>query len=246
MKANKKLISVLGILWLGLSGLAFADLATDDAMRVAIESKLDQQEISNGGGPQVEVRNGIVTLRGKVQSLWAKRKAIELAMDVDGVDVVEDGLEIASGESDEAVAKAVARVVRRYPHFTIFDDVNVGIEGGNVLLTGRVTMPFKSEEIERRVSRVMGVQSLTNEITALPTNINDDRIRANLAYRIYSDDLFAGYASRVNPPIHIVVERGNVSLTGVVHSEVQKRKAEVIARQTFGVFDVENRLTVGD
>ena len=32
------------------------------------------------------------------------------------------------------------------------------------MLTGRVTMPFKSEEIESRVSRVMGVQSLENGI----------------------------------------------------------------------------------
>lgn len=246
MKVHKNLVCILGILWLGVAGLAVADIAADDAMRAAIASKLDREGMTRGGGPHVEVRDGIVTLSGSVKSLWAKTEAIALAMEVDGVDAVEDELEIAFGESDEAVAGAVARVVRRYPHFTIFDDVNVGIENGNVLLTGRVTMPFKSDEIERRVSRVMGVQSLTNEITSLPTNIHDDRIRANLAYRIYSDDVFAGYASRVHPPVHIIVERGKVALTGAVNSEVQKRKAEVIARSTFGVFAVDNRLTVGD
>ena len=246
----QKAVCFLGILWLGFTGLAGADagadVLSDDAARVAIETKLEKKNIINGGGPQVTVNEGVATLTGNVKSLWAKNKAIELAMEVEGVDTVNDELVIAFAESDKAVGEAVAKVVLRYPHFTIYDDVNVGIDNGNVLLTGRVTMPFKSDEIESRVSRVMGVQSLTNEIETLPTNIGDSRIRATLAYRIYRDTLFQHYAFRVNPPVHIIVERGNVALTGAVSSEVEKRKAEHIARSTFGVFKVENRLTVGD
>jgi osmotically-inducible protein OsmY len=248
MKLHKA-VSFLGILWVGVAGLAAADTPdtlTDDATRVAIEAKLDDANIVNGGGPRVDVREGVVTLTGSVKSLWAKTKAIELAMELDDVVVVEDQLEIAAAESDDALVEAVSKTVLRYPHFTIYDDVNVAIDDGNVVLTGRVTMPFKSDEIESRISRVMGVQSLTNEIKTLPTNIGDEQIRANLTYRIYSDALFQRYAFRANPPIHIIVERGNVALTGAVGTEVERRKAEVIARQTFGVFDVDNRLTVGD
>lgn len=242
----QKAVCFLGILWLGIAGLAGADVLTDDAARVAIETRLDKAHIINGGGPQVDVHEGVVTLTGNVKSLWAKQKAIELAMDVDGVDVVEDRLEIAFAESDKALGEAVAKAVLRYPFFTIYDDVNVAVDDGNVFLTGRVTMPFKSDEIENRISKVMGVQSLTNEVETLPTNIGDERIRASLSYRLYSDSLFQRYAFRVNPPIHIIVERGNVALTGAVGSEVERRKAEIIARSTFGVFKVENRLRVGD
>jgi hyperosmotically inducible protein len=242
----QKAVCFLGILWLGIAGLAGADVLTDGDARVAIETKLAKAHIINGGGPQVDVNEGVVTLTGNVKSLWAKHKAIELAMDVDGIDVVEDRLEIAFAESDKELSAAVAKAVLRYPFFTIYDDVNVAIDDGNVFLTGRVTMPFKSDEIESRISKVMGVQSLTNEVETLPTSINDERIRANLSYRIYSDTLFQRYAFRVNPPVHIIVERGNVALTGAVGTEVEKRKAEIIARSTFGVFKVENRLTVGD
>lgn len=242
----QKAVCFLGILWLGIAGLAGADVLTDDAARVAIETRLDKAHIINGGGPQVDVHEGVVTLTGNVKSLWAKQKAIELAMDVHGVDVVEDRLEIAFAESDKALGEAVAKAVLRYPFFTIYDDVNVAVDDGNVFLTGRVTMPFKSDEIESRISKVMGVQSLTNEVETLPTNIGDERIRASLSYRLYSDSLFQRYAFRVNPPIHIIVERGNVALTGAVGSEVERRKAEIIARSTFGVFKVENRLRVGD
>ena len=38
----------------------------------------------------------------------------------------------------------------------------------------------------------------------------------------------------------------HVALEGAVLSEIEKRKAEHIARSTFGVFSVENRLRVGD
>jgi osmotically-inducible protein OsmY len=56
--------------------------------------------------------------------------------------------------------------------------------------------------------------------------------------------MFMGFAQRTNPPIHIIVERGNVTLTGAVRSQVEKRQAESIVRSTFGVFQVTNRLTV--
>ena len=114
-----------------------------------------------------------------------------------------------------------------------------------VNLTGRVTWPFKATEIAERVSRVLGVQELRSEIQVLPVNSHDSRLRRVLAFRIYRDPVFVGLGNRVNPPIHIVVERGRVTLTGAVRSKVEKRKAEIIARSTFGVFSVENRLRIG-
>jgi len=49
-------------------------------------------------------------------------------------------------------------------------------------------------------------------------------------------------ATQVNPPIHVVVENGHVTLAGVVNSEVERRKAETVARATFGVLGVTNSL----
>jgi osmotically-inducible protein OsmY len=44
-----------------------------------------------------------------------------------------------------------------------------------------------------------------------------------------------------NPPIHIVVERGRVTLTGVVQSNVDRVLARSLATQ-FGAFSVTNQL----
>ncbi len=224
------------------SGIAYADEVRDAAIRAALEEELDSKDLR---GPAVEVKEGVVTLTGKSRSVWAKTRAVELSMKTEGVVAVEDRLEIARGESDQKVAEEIAKAVNRYPNFTIYDDVNLAIDNGAVTLNGRVTMPYKSEEIATRVSKVLGVQSVENRIETLPVNIGDQKLRAALLYRIYGDSMFREYASRVNPPIHIVVERGRVALTGAVRSEVEKRKAEHIARSTFGVFAVENRLHVG-
>ena len=56
--------------------------------------------------------------------------------------------------------------------------------------------------------------------------------------------MFLGFSQQNHPPIHIIVERGNVMLTGAVRSNVEKRQAESIVRSTFGVLQVTNRLTV--
>jgi hypothetical protein len=72
--------------------------------------------------------------------------------------------------------------------------------------------------------------------------LTDQQIRYAAAVRIYNDPLFWNYAIQVNPPIHIVVKHGRVTLSGVVMSEVERRKAEQIARSIFGVLTVENKL----
>ncbi len=242
MKKSKKILVLTLVATLGGFSLAAAATLNDAEIQSAIESKFENKKILNGGGPWVAVENGVVTLDGKVKSVWAKNEAIKLAMEVDDVIAVEDELEIAFGESDEKVAKEVAKKIRNYVFFTVYDDVNLAVEAGHVLLKGRVTMPYKATNIEERVSKVLGVQSVTNELQTLPTSIYDARLRVSLTNRIYGDPLFREYAFRVNPPIHIVVEGGRVVLTGAVRSNVEKIKAERIARSTFGVFSVENRL----
>ena len=96
--------------------------------------------------------------------------------------------------------------------------------------------------LAKLASRVSGVQAVTDKLEVLPVSSVDDSTRYAIAVRLYSDPLFWNYATQVNPPIHIIVRNGQVTLTGVVISEVDRREAELIARGVFGVFGVENRL----
>jgi hyperosmotically inducible protein len=137
--------------------------------------------------------------------------------------------------------RKVEKQVLQYPHFTIFDSVNAEINNGVVQLTGRVTMPYKSADIERRIARLDGVTRVDNRIGVLPVSQFDDDLRFRIARAIYSNPALQMYAFRVNPPIHVIVEHGRVTLEGVVLSNMDRVVARSIA-SNFLAFDVKNEL----
>ena len=142
---------------------------------------------------------------------------------------------------DFQVAKDIAKTVQRYTRFTIFDDVSANVKDGAVTLTGKVTMPYKREDIEKRIAKVDGVRSVNDQISVLPVSQFDDELRYRIARSIYNNSNFWNYAVMPNPPIHIVVEHGRVTLTGVVQSDVDRMLARSLATQ-FGALSVTNAL----
>src|SRR5690606_32889883 len=137
---------------------------------------------------------------------------------------------------------SISEEVRNYSRFTIFDDVRVSLGEDNVVvLSGKVTMPFKKDDIERVVRQVPGVTAVRNELEVMPTSPFDDELRCRIARAIYGHSAFWHYAAMADPPIHIIVERGHVTLTGVVNSNVERMLARSLAT-TFGAFSVKNEL----
>ena len=143
--------------------------------------------------------------------------------------------------ADLQTFREVQRQVLRYPHFTIFDSIGADVDEGIVTLTGKVTMPYKKSDIEKRVRRLSGVREVHNRIEVLPASQFDDDLRYYIARAIYGHPMFEPYAVMVNPPIHVVVERGRVTLEGVVNSEVERALAGSLA-SSFLAFEVKNAL----
>jgi len=215
--------------------------ASDETLGRLVTQRLMDEDMTR---VSVSVASGIVTLRGTVPTLWVKHRAIEEASKVDDVISVFSELKVPRGESDERIAAQVGQRLQRYILFTIFDDANVEVDNGVVTLTGRVTLPYKADAFADLAAHISGVQEVRNEVRALPVSLFDDQLRYAVARRIYGDSLFSRYATQANPPVHIIVERGKVTLTGVVFSEVERRKAEAIARDTFSVMAVTNKLRI--
>jgi hyperosmotically inducible protein len=135
----------------------------------------------------------------------------------------------------------VQKQVLRYAWFTIFDNIETHVNDGVVTLHGKVTMDYKKNDIEKRVARVDGVKQVVNKIDVLPVSQFDDRLRIQLARAIYGNPNFRQFANMVNPPIHIVVERGRVTLEGVVNNNVDRMIVNAIANN-FLAFKVTNEL----
>lgn len=148
---------------------------------------------------------------------------------------------LAENREDFRVFRDISDEVLRYSRFTIFDSVHASVDEGVVTLTGKVTMPYKRTDIEKRVATVDGVREVHNRLEVLPVSIGDDELRHRIARSIYGNSAFWNYASMANPPIHIVVEHGRVTLEGVVNNNVERMLARSLAT-TFGAFSVTNNL----
>jgi osmotically-inducible protein OsmY len=142
---------------------------------------------------------------------------------------------------DMQVSKDIAAKVNHYSQFTIFDDVSGVVNNGVVTLTGKVTMPYKRDEIAKRVASVDGVREVRNGIGVLPVSNLDDQLRRRIARSIYSNPILRIYGIGPNPSIHIVVDHRRVTLTGVVNSDVDRRVARNLADQ-FPAASVTNNL----
>jgi hyperosmotically inducible protein len=142
---------------------------------------------------------------------------------------------------DFQVFNDVATAITHYTQFTVFDNVDVVVKDGLVTLTGDVTMPYKREDLEKRVAKVDGVRQVRNQIKVLPVSQSDDRLRYRIARAIYDNPNFWNYAIGPNPPIHIIVQHGRVTLTGVVNNDADRLIARSLAHQ-FPAMSVKNEL----
>ena len=131
--------------------------------------------------------------------------------------------------SDAEIAKSITHEIRMYPRYSIWDDVSFRVVNGQVDLLGVVNQPYKKADIHRLVQRVEGVTSVTDEIKVLPLSPNDDRLRLRIARAIYGDPVMNRYALNPLPTIHIIVENGQVTLTGVVANQMDKNIAGIRA-----------------
>lgn len=147
----------------------------------------------------------------------------------------------AQDREDLQIFRDISRQVLQYPHFTIFDTINAQVEDGVVVLTGKVTMPYKIEDIGERVARVNGVRQVQNNVTVLPVSGYDDELRFRISRAIYGNSNFWTYGAMANPPIHIIVENGRVTLEGVVNSNIDRMLARSLA-SSFGAFSITNNL----
>ena len=146
--------------------------------------------------------------------------------------------------SSNRIAREVRHELVMLPYYGVFDNLAYRVDGGTVTLMGEVTRPTLKSDAENVVRRIEGVEQVINNIEVLPLSPNDDRIRLAEYRTIYGDPALNRYGLQAVPPIHIIVNNGNVTLEGVVASEMDKNVANIRANGVPGVFSVKNNLRV--
>jgi len=166
----------------------------------------------------------------------------------------------------------VQKKLRSLPNYSVFDWITFGFHGKTLVLKGYASRPIVKSDAGNAVKGIPGIESVDNQIEVLPLSNNDDRIRAAVYNRIYTQPTLRKYNANQgslaqamgpggrsfgmmaggitnNPPIgfhaiHIIVKNGNVTLYGVVNNEMDSNIAGIQANAAPGAFSVDNDLIV--
>ena len=177
-----------------------------------------------------------------------------------------------SQEDTLRIVQEVQKKLAGLTTYSVFDWLTFGVQGKTIILKGYASRPILKSDAENAVKRIKGVENVINQIEVLPNSPNDDRIRAAVYNRIYTQPTLAKYNANQgslaralgpggrsvalmaggitnDPPIgfhaiHIIVKNGNVILYGVVNNETDKAIAGMQANSAPGAFSVDNDLIV--
>lgn len=195
--------------------------------------------------------DGAVTLSGTVQSWQEKQIVMKAAKGVTGVQSLNDQLmvEYALARTDEEIRPEIEQALK----WDVLVDhalIDVGVTNGNVMLTGTVG---SAAEKRRAIADawVAGVTSVDASGLEVARWARDEDLRAD-KYEPKPDDEIAVAATAAiaaDPRVEVadvtvLVNAGNVTLSGSVGSLQAKRAAAQDARNTVGVVNVSNRLRV--
>jgi len=173
-----------------------------------------------------------------------------LAALVIGIAILSGGTATAAAKTDRPSApqsysrlsKEVRKKLVTLPYYGVFDNLAYSIDGNTVTLHGQVVRPSTKSDAARNVATIPGVARVVNNIQVLPLSSFDDSIRLRTLRALQRSGSLYRYFLGSNPSLHIVVDRGHVTLTGVVSSNLDRQLAYMTANQVPGTFSVTNDL----
>lgn len=221
---------------------ALPALADDSGLAGRIEKRLDKAGVTAQGDIRVTAQGDRAVLDGAVLTVRAQREAEKAARKE--TKNVENRLRVVpeGDRPDAQLLTAVRDAILRSPNYGVFDSVGAEVQDGVLVLNGSVRRGYTRNDIVDRVSRIEGLRGLRDGIAVQSVSQFDDRLRRQLYFQIYGER-FTHFANPANPPVRIVVDRGRVTLTGSVPSNVDRVMIGHIARDTMA-FKVDNRLEV--
>jgi len=126
---------------------------------------------------EVDVRNGIVILRGNADSQAQKDLTAEYASTIEGVKGVENEMIVSKapekthesmGEQiDDASITAQIKTILLFHRSTSALNTKVKTTGGVVTLTGKASNLAEKDLVDKLISDVKGVKSLNNQMTVI-------------------------------------------------------------------------------
>ncbi|HEX5414055.1 MAG TPA: BON domain-containing protein [Chloroflexota bacterium] len=216
-------------------------LRSDAEVRQEVVEALTRDVRVDASQVDVQVENGVVTLRGSVTTPLERSVASEIVRRVKGVRELRNELRVDNNasRSDAEIEAEVRAAFGRYASLDA-QRILVRVRDGVVTLTGVVGNYAERANAEAAAWQSTGVAEVVNNLAIEPATARTDaeiagEVRIDLAHNL---DL-------ARQKIQVEVTGGVVYLRGSVSSLDVKWQADEIAWWTTGVRDVINELTVG-
>ena len=225
---------------------ALPDDSSKDGARILKDAQ-DKLKNKKFSGVQVAVQNGMVTLTGSVPLYADKQDAQKNVGKVKNVVSVVNDIQVQAGEStDQQLADKIGKQLAydRVGYGNAFNAITASVQNGVVTMGGHALGPVAKESALNIAKRTPGVTNVIDKIEVDPVSPMDDRIRQQVARRVYGYPSLNKYAINPANPIRITVINGHVILSGVVDNQSDKDVAGIQANTVPGVFSVTNNLQV--
>lgn len=218
-------------------------MKTDSQLQQDVSAELKWEPSVHAARIGVEVKDGVVTLAGQVDSYSEKWNAERAAQRVAGVKAMTTELKVhlagLSKRTDADVAEAVENVLE-WTSSLPAGAIKVMVEGGWVTLSGDVDWQYQRQAATDSVRHMMGVSGVSDQISIKPslpfvtaTAVKSD-IEAALKRTSVAD------AKQISVAVH----GSDVTLSGTVHSWDERYTATNPAWGTPGVRNVVDMMTL--
>jgi len=214
----------------------------DSQIHQEVVSELEWDPYLSTTDVSVQVKDGVVTLAGRVDH-WTKiRAAEEAAHRVIGVLDVANGLEVRMPGTIQRTDSDIALAVRRALEWDItvpHEHLHSTVSRGRVTLAGTVANWAQRMDAERAVERLAGVQSVANRIEVKPVEVLDPA-----KVHVAVEKALERQAAREASGICLTVRDATVEVHGIVRSWHEREAVLGAVRGTRGVGDISDHLRV--
>jgi osmotically-inducible protein OsmY len=215
-------------------------MKTDRQLQQDVSAELEWEPSVHAAHIGVAVKDGVVTLAGRVDSYAEKWSAERVAQRVSGVKAMATELTVQitslSKRTDADIAASVENLLE-WSATLPAGVIRVMVEGGWVTLSGTVDWKYQKQSAADSIRHLMGVIGVSDQISIKPA-VSATVVKSDIESALKR----AALADAQN--IAVTVHGTDVTLSGTVHNWAERETATNSAWSTPGVRNVVDMMTL--
>ena len=215
-------------------------MKTDAQLQQDVIAELKWEPAVNAVDIGVEVKNGVVTLSGSVDSFAEKWHAEHAAQRVSGVNVLAVELDVklpgSSQPEDTDIARA-AETVLLWATSLPANSIHVMVENGWITPTGEANWQYQKQSATDSVHYLAGVTGVSNQIVIKP-KVSLSTVKAEI------EAALTRVARADAQKIMIAFSGTDVTLTGTIRNGSERDLDTLAAWNAPGIYNIEDMMTI--